>query len=187
MKRDKEVITLGSGLLYIMELATPGTIPADADIEKAENRIGEIKGGASLEYAMETYTAKDDLGNVQKTKIISEDVLLKSGIMTWNGNTLKKLSATARVTETPATGKRTLKIGGIHNQDGKEYLLRFLHEDPVDGDVRITIAGQNQAGFTLAFAKDAETVVDAEFKANPSLDSEGTLVIIEEEIPVVAG
>jgi hypothetical protein len=67
------------------------------------------------------------------------------------------------------------------------YLVRFLHEDPIDGDVRISIVGQNQAGFTLAFAKDAETVVDAEFKANPAVDNEGTLVIIEEEIPVAAG
>ena len=43
------------------------------------------------------------------------------------------------------------------------------------------IVGQNEAGFTLAFAKDKETVVDAEFKASP-MDSEGTLIHYEEEI-----
>lgn len=183
-KRDKQVITLGSGKLYILEFTGP-TLPLDTAIETEANRIGEIKGGASLEYTQEVYTAKDDLGNVQKTVITSEDVLLKSGIMTWNGQTLSQLSSTARVVE--AAGKRTLKIGGLKNQNGKVYLIRFLHEDAVDGDVRITIVGNNQAGFTLAFAKDAETVVDAEFKAEPSLDNEGTLVIIEEEITVAAG
>lgn len=184
-KRDKQVITLGSGKLYITDFTKGATLPTDEVIEVEENRIGEISGGASLEYTNETYTAKDDLGNVQKTIVTSEDVLLKSGIMTWNGQTLSKLSATARVTEDTATGKRTLKIGGLKNQDGKIYLIRFLHEDAVDGDVRITVVGNNQAGFTLAFAKDAETIVDAEFKAEPSLDNEGTLVIIEEEIPIV--
>ncbi|MFH5834551.1 hypothetical protein ACHAL6_00570 [Proteiniclasticum sp. C24MP] len=184
-KRDKEVITLGSGKLYILEFAKGETLPTDEVLEVEENRVGEIKGGASLEYTAETYTAKDDLGNVEKTIVTNEEVLLKSGIMTWNGQTLAQLSATARVTE--AAGKRTLKIGGLKNQSGKMYLVRFLHEDPIDGDVRISIVGQNQAGFTLAFAKDAETVVDAEFKANPAVDNEGTLVIIEEEIPVAAG
>lgn len=180
-KRDTEVITLGSGKLYIAEYA--GTIPESLTLEVTGNLIGHISGGASLEYTPEFYTASDDLGLVSKTILTAEEVLLKSGILTWNGDTLEKLSATGRVTE--AAGKRTLKIGGINNQSGTEYVIRFVHEDAVDGDIRITIVGKNQAGFTLAFAKDAETVVDAEFKATPNLDSEGTLVIIEEEIDVV--
>ena len=49
-----------------------------------------------------------------------------------------------------------------------------------DGDVRVTVVGKNQSGFTLAFAKDKETVIDAEFKAQPH-DTEGTLIKYEEE------
>ena len=67
----------------------------------------------------------------------------------------------------------------------KSYVIRFLHEDAVDGDVRVTIVGQNTSGFTLAFAKDAETVIDAEFSALPN-DANGTLIIVEEEIPATA-
>lgn len=182
-KRDKESITLGSGKLYVLEFA--GTVPEHAALEIETNLIGYVSGGASLEYTPEFYTAKDDLGIVQKTVITNEEVLFKSGIMTWNGQTLAKLSETSRVTEDTATGKRTLKIGGVGNRNGKNYLIRFVHEDSADGDIRITIVGKNQAGFTLAFAKDAETVVDAEFMAQPSLDTEGTLVIVEEEIDVV--
>ena len=44
------------------------------------------------------------------------------------------------------------------------------------------IVGQNQAGFTLSFAPSDATVVDAEFKAMPNLDGEGTLVNYVEEI-----
>ena len=55
--------------------------------------------------------------------------------------------------------------------------------NPGDGDVRVTIVGNNQAGFTIAFAKDSETVIDAEFKAQP-MDKEGTLILYEEDMDV---
>ena len=102
--------------------------------------------------------------------------------MTWNGETLKKLSATGRVTE--EGGVRTVKIGGIDNNDNKNYIIHFVHTDSVDGDVRVTVVGKNTAGYTLAFAKDKETVIDAEFEAVPS-DDEGTLIIYQETIDEV--
>jgi hypothetical protein len=172
---EKEKIVLGSGKLFAMEFT--GEVPDDATIENELNRIGKISGGASIEYKPSFYTAKDDSNSVSKTIITDEEVTLKSGIMTWNGKTLAKLSSTARVTE--AAGIRTVKIGGVSNNNGKKYVIRFLHEDPEDGDARVTIVGQNQAGFSMAFAKNKETVVDAEFKAEP-LDSEGTLLIFSE-------
>lgn len=160
-------------------------IPSDALLEQEENRLAWIKGGASLEYSGEFYDAKDDLGMVSKRKLTTEDVKLKSGIMTWNGVVLKKLCSTARVEE--KDGVRTVKIGGTGNDDGAVYIFHFLHEDPVDGDVRITIVGQNTSGFTLQFAADAETVIDAEISAvSGKLDNTGTLVIIKEEIDATA-
>lgn len=179
-KRTNETITLGSGKLYVLEFS--GTLPEASTIETEANRIGWIKGGASLNYNGEFYDAEDDLGMVSKRKINSESVSLTSGIMTWNGKTLEKLCATARVTE--SNGKRTIKIGGADN--GKQYVIHFLHEDEADGDVRVTLVGQNTSGFTLTFAKDNETVIDAEFSATKGkLDNEGTLVIIEEETGAV--
>lgn len=55
-------------------------IPEDTAIETDTNQLAHIKGGASLEYTAETYTAKDDLGVVQKTVLTSEDVTLKAGV-----------------------------------------------------------------------------------------------------------
>lgn len=174
----KEKIVLGSGILFCTEFS--GTIPENATIETDANRLGYIQGGASLEYKPTFYEAKDDMGMVSKIIITDEEATLKSGIMTWNGKTLEKLSSTARVTE--AAGVRTVKIGGVGNDNGKKYVIHFLHEDPSDGDIRVTIVGQNQAGFTLGFVKNKETVIDAQFKAQPQ-DNEGTLIKYTEEIP----
>lgn len=172
-----EKIVLGSGKLYVVEYTT--TIPEDATIETADNLIGYIQGGATLSYTPTFYEAKDDLGYVSKKFLTEEEAVLKSGIMTWNGKTLKKLCSTARVTD--AASVRTVKIGGISNYDGKKYVIHFLHEDEADGDIRVTIVGSNDAGFEMAFAKDKETVINAEFKAQPQ-DSEGTLITYKEEI-----
>lgn len=172
-------IVLGSGKLYISEATktTSGyTIPDDATLEVDNNLLGWIQGGATLEYTPEFYVAKDDLGKVSKKYLTSEEVVLKSGIMTWNASTLEKLSATATITSPAQTGDPTvIKIGGIENYDNTQYVLRFLHEDAEDGDIRVTIVGSNESGFSIAFANDKETVIDAEFKAVPH-DNSGTLV-----------
>jgi len=173
-------IVLGSGKLFIAEFT--GTIPANNVLETDANRLGYIQGGASLEYKPKFYEAKDDLGRVSKKIITEEEAILKSGIMTWDLTKLDKLCSTGTVSEDTTTHIRTLKIGGIGNYDGKQYVIHFLHEDAEDGDLRVTIVGTNEAGFTLAFAKDKETIVNAEFKAQPS-DTDGTLIILQEEIP----
>lgn len=177
---NKDSIVLGSGDLYCTDfLGTDKEIPEDTEIEKEENRLGHIKGGAEIEYKPEFYEAKDDMGKVSKVIITEEEATLKSGIMTWCGKTLEKLCQTARVTE--KDGKRIVKVGGIGNATGKKYLLRFVHKDDEDGDIRVTIVGNNQAGFVIAFAKDTETVIDAEFKAQP-MDKEGTLILYKEDM-----
>lgn len=177
-------ITLGSGKLYCIPFVD--TLPEVDTICVEENLLGYIKGGASLEYAPSFYEAKDDLGYVVKTIITEETATLKSGILTFNGNTLNKLCDTGRVTEDATKKRRILKIGGIGNAQGNKYVLCFHHEDPVDGDIWVLIVGQNQAGFTLAFAKDAETVIDAEFKCL-SQDTEGTLIQYIEEDSTITG
>ena len=92
---------------------------------------------------------------------------------------LEKLCSTARVTE--KDNIRTVKIGGIANANGKSYALCFHHSDKTDGDVWVVVRGVNQNGFSLAFAKDKETVVDAEFKCLPQ-DDDGTLIQYVEQM-----
>jgi hypothetical protein len=181
-KRDAEVITLGSGDLMIKEYTD--TMPAYTEFDASTDLLGRIQGGATLEYKGTWYEAKDDTGKVVKTIITEEEATLKSGIMTWNGKTLEKLCSTARVTENG--GKRIVKIGGIANHNGKSYAICFHHIDKVDGDIWVVIRGVNQGGFSLVFAKDKETVIDAEFKCLPQ-DNEGTLIQYVEDMTEPAG
>lgn len=179
---NKESIVLGSGYFYCVEFeGTNKDIPDNKTLETEENLLGYIKGGASIEYKPTFYEAKDDMGRVSKLITTDEEATLKSGIMTWCGKTLERLCNTARVIEDKANNKRIVKIGGIANSINKMYVLHFVHKDSKDGDIRITIVGNNQAGFTISFAKESETVIDAEFKAQP-MDKEGTLILYEEEI-----
>lgn len=175
-RMEPKKITLGSGNLLCKEYS--GTMPAYSDFDDEDDLLGRIQGGATLEYKGTWYTAKDDTGKVVKTLITDEEAVLKSGIITWNGDTLAKLCSTARVTD--SNGIRTVKIGGVGNHDGKSYAICFHHIDKVDGDVWVVIRAVNQGGFSLAFAKDKETVVDAEFMCL-SQDDEGTLIQYVEE------
>lgn len=176
-KRDDQVITLGSGDLMIKEYTD--VMPAYTDFDVETDLLGRIQGGATIEYKGEWYDAKDDTGKAVKTIITEEEATLKSGVITWNGKTLTKLCSTARVTE--ADGIRTVKLGGVGNQNNKSYAICFHHTDKADGDVWLVVRGVNQGGFSLAFAKDKETVIDAEFKCLPQ-DDEGTLIQYVEEI-----
>lgn len=176
-----ERIVLGSGELYIMDFT--GVIPENSLIEIESNRLGYIQGGASVEYKPTFYEAKDDLGIVSKKIITEEEATLKSGVLTWDLNKLAKLCTTGKVTEDTAGAIRTLKIGGIGNYDGKKYIIHFLHKDVQEGDMRVTVVGSNEGGLTIAFAKDKETVIDAEFKAQPA-DNDGTLIILQEDVLV---
>lgn len=177
-------ITLGSGKLYLTQFSGDA-IPDTATITVPDNLLGYIQGGATLEYKPTFYEAKDDLGYVIKTIITEEEATLKSGVLTFNGKTLEKLCDTARVTEDTSKKTRTVKFGGVGNAKRARYLICFHHEDPIDGDIWVIIVGNNQAGFSLAFAKDKETVIDAEFKAL-SQDDEGTLITYIEEDATIA-
>ena len=181
---DKKIV-LGSGKLYYDDNLTetsPGiyTIPADTQIEQETSLLGWIKGGATLEYTPEFYSTKDDLGMVSKKILVSEEVILKSGIMTWNSDVLTTLVSTSRFERSEDQKTNTVKIGGIDNYQDEKYLLRFVHKDKSDGStIRITIIGSNESGLEIAFANDSETVINAEFKAVPH-DAQGTLVIYSE-------
>ena len=181
---DKKIV-LGSGKLYYQSIsgdATSYLIPSDTEIEQEAAILGWIKGGATLEYTPEFYSTKDDLGMVSKKILVNEEVVLKSGIMTWNSNVLTTLVSTSRFSKSEDQKTNTVKIGGIDNYQDEKYLLRFVHKDKSDGStIRITIIGSNESGLEIAFADDSETVINADFKAVPH-DTQGTLVIYSETV-----
>lgn len=177
-KRDKKTITIGSALPYCIPYTD--TIPTVEEICVEENLLGYIKSGAAVEYSAESYTEKDDLGRVSKIITIDEELIVKMGLITWNGTTLQQLVDRCKVEE--KDGMRITKIGGAGNAQGKYYVICLHHIDPVDGDLWVLIVGRNTAGLTLTLAKDEGTLLEPEFTALPQ-DEDGTLCQLFEELP----
>lgn len=177
-KRDKKTITIGSAIPYIMPYTD--TVPTVDEICKDEYLLGYIKSGAAVEYSDESYTEKDDLGRVSKIVTINEELIVKMGLITWNGKTLQQLIDRCKVTE--VAGKRITKIGGAGNAQGKYYVICLHHIDPVDGDLWVLIVGRNTAGLTLTLSAEEGTLLEPEFTALPQ-DEDGTLCQLIEAIP----
>ncbi|MCH3961256.1 MAG: hypothetical protein LKF53_02705 [Solobacterium sp.] len=179
MAANDERIILGSADVYIKLLAD-GALPTIEDLCKDENRLAYISGGASIDYKPTYYTAEDDRGIVVKKILTKEEVTLKTGICTWNGNKIKYLSDTATVTTDADKKLRVVKVGGIKNYKGQTYAICLHHVDAIDGDIWVMIAGSSESGFSLKFDPAKETTCDAEFKAAPQ-DENGTLITYQEE------
>lgn len=179
-----EVIGIPVGSGYVYEMPFTGTIPADADIEKEANRLGYIEKGATLTYKPTYKTFADDMGQVRRSKLTAEEATFKFGLISWAYGKLNALCSTCRITE--HNGGRTVKIGGIANDDGRRHLIRFYHPDNELGDLRITLVGTNTGGFALKYAPDDPTGLDPEITATPS-DDEGTLILIDETDPGALG
>lgn len=176
---NSDEIILGSGDLFLAEFT--GEIPEDSVIETEDNRAGNIKGGATLEYSQSSQTVKDDMGRVRKTITTEEDVKFKTGLITWAQEWIQAMISTARVDTTTKAGHRIYKIGGLKNQNKKRYLFRFVHTRDDGRKLRVTVTGKNTGAISMAFNPDNPTTVDGEITAN-TLDKEGTLVIIDDEV-----
>jgi hypothetical protein len=170
-------IPVGSGYLY--HSVFTGTIPADAVIETEANRLGYIEKGGEVDYKPTYKTFKDDFGITQRTKLTAEEAAFKASLIAWSTSDFGAFVSTARVTETQ--GHRTIKIGGLGQDDGKIHLFRFVHPDAKYGTVRLTIVGTQTGGFKLNFKPDDAGNMDLEITAQAS-DSEGTLIVYDEEV-----
>ena len=96
-----------------------GALPEDlTSLATSDNQLGLVQSGCTLEYKYDTYDVVDDNGELCETFVVSDEATLKSGILTWDGNSLAVLCNTARVTDNPETGMRTVRIGGIGNDNG---------------------------------------------------------------------
>lgn len=169
-------VILGSGDLYIAKFTSD--IPAHEALEVDENKIGSIKGGASLSVSPEVYEVIDDKGLCLKRFITKQEITFKSGILTWDLDTLKMLTLGGNLSSDQEKKTSTLKIGA--NGSIEQYLIRFVHKMDNGKKIRVTIVGTASAGFELKFNPEEETVIDAEFKAM-AFDEEGNQVIIEQE------
>lgn len=177
--KENRRIALGSADIYCVgfEGNSYADIPTDEDIEKEENLIGRTKDGCTVTYSPTFYTAKSDDGEAKRTELTEEEAKVSFGLITWNGDTIQKLVPTADVEI--KDGERITSIGGIKNADGKIYLFRLLHKDPVKGDVRFTFIGKNVQGFAAAYKPGQESVITPEIECDPF--DNGRLIVMREK------
>lgn len=177
-----EPIVLGSGTTYMKEFDESIDLSAYADLVtevcQPENKLGSTKNGATLTYTATSYTAKSDLGDVSKTVLQAEDATLALGIITVGPNMLSKIIQTSNVESDEDSGLRVVQIGGISNDNGKQYVIIFHHKDKLDGDITVAIVGKNTAELSLAFSQENETIVNPTFTAQPKTigSREGVLI-----------
>lgn len=166
-RKEIDRIAIGSVDIYAIEAVSNAIadIPADEVLEVGSNLIGRTKDGATFTYTPTYYTAKSDDGKAKRSALTDEEGKVSFGLITWNGNTIQKLVATASVTI--ENGERLTEIGGIENDDGKTYLFRAVHKDKIKGDVRYTFIGRNTQGFAAAYKPNQETVITPEIEVDP--------------------
>lgn len=170
-------IPIGSGYLY--HSVFTGTIPANSVIETEANRLGYIEKGSEIDYKPTYKTFKDDFGVAQRNVLTAEEATFKASLIAWSTSDFNAFVSTARITE--SAGHRTIKIGGLGQDDGKVHLFRFVHPDAKYGDVRLTVVGTQTGGFKLNFKPDDAGNMDLEVTAQAS-DNEGTLIVYDEEV-----
>ena len=167
---EKDKVILGSGHLYIAETVETGVVPEN--IFDEANNVGSISGGAELNYTPTIYDVVDDDDKVLKSFITKEEVILKSGVLTWLLESVAKLSAGGKYD----SASKTLTIGG--KKSVKQYAVGFRHEEDDGYKLEVTMVGRSNKGFVINFNKEKETIIDAEFKAIK--DNDGILVTIKE-------
>lgn len=175
--RTKKSVPIGSGYGHLIEYT--GTLQAPSALIKSlseDTRVGTTTGGATLTYTGTTHEEKDDLGTVSRVITTDEGVKLKLGVFSWEPGIIEKLVSTARTDDSDET-YHVLKLGGLNNDNGKNYVFVFEHIDKKLGNLYIIIVGSNTNGLSLAFAKDATTKLEPEFTAVPQ-DDDGTLCSI---------
>lgn len=170
MAVDTSSIVLGSGYLYIAKLVD-NEIPTD--IISDENCVGDISGGAELSYTPTIKEVKNDFDETRKAFITSEEVKLKSGILTWNLSNMEKVTVGATYNE----ASKKLTIGG--KKSIEQYAVAFVHPLNDTTNLVLTMRGYNGSGWTFKFDSENPSTTDAEFIATK--DSKKTLITVEEK------
>ena len=123
---SEDTYLLGSGDLYLGVVADPSTA-TEEEITAALTNVGAISGGAALSYKPTFYEVESaNRGTIASWKT-KEEVVFKSGILTWDLTNIEKLSS-AYYSENSTAGTRRVGIGGLKNIPVN--FLRFEHTKP---------------------------------------------------------
>lgn len=182
-ERNIKTVPLGSGRIYLVAFKGD-KIPTEAELVSlcsSENLAGESKGGVTITYTVSTHKESDDHGILTRDVMIEEDVKMKAGLFSWGLNSMQRLIRTGRIEKTGDGRFNVLKIGGLDNDDGTQYIVIFKHTDKKYSPLYAAMIGANGAGLTIPFSRDSVSKLEPEFTAVPCED-EGTLIKIFEDL-----
>lgn len=171
----KQEILLGAGEVYMYEFN--GTeIPEHEVIETSVHNVGHCSSGFSLDYKPEIYDVKNQYGKIVLRAIISEEMTIKTGVISWALDKLALLSTAKLITDV-VKKVRKLVFGG--NDALKTVLVRFVHTKKNGKKLRFTAIAQGGNGFALEFTQK-ELTIDATLSAIEV--KKGWLAEFEEEL-----
>lgn len=181
---QKNKVTIGAGKVYIVEYSESTGIPDDVALEVGANIKTHTSGGITFSYSSESKEIESDLGEIVDEAISKETVTCKFGLLSHDAEDVKQLCSTSTV-DTAVAGTITTEIGGIENDNGKKYIIRFVHTNKAGKKTRHTMVGKS-SGFSLPYQKGEATIIDCEFKGYhflPKLTSEKKrLLVIKQEV-----
>lgn len=169
-------LQLGSGKLYVKKVTDETKIPALKALCIEDNQIGWIKGGATIEYTIDTKEIYDDLRMVNETFITGEHGKLTTGLLTWNKAVIEALLNNET---TDSDGSILVGANGLSKMDKMIVIFEAI---PTSGNVvrRFGMIGVSEAGLKLQYQPEDATVVDVEFAS--IADEDGHYIRIEEEV-----
>lgn len=175
--------TVGAGKVYISEYNETTGIPSDETLEVSANFKTHTSGGITFSYTSDSKEIEDDLGEVVDEALSKESFSVKFGLMSHDAEDLQQLCSTAAVTTD--TTSVTVEIGGIDNDNGKYYIVRFVHVSKDGKNTRYTMVGRSKE-FSLPYQKGETTVIDATFNGKHFLPTttatKKRLLVIKQDI-----
>lgn len=157
---------LGSGTIHIEEYNERLPESWDDFFGSKDNIFGAIKGGAELEYSVETFEDQSDLGEVKIKEITAEDVVLRSGIADCCCTTQRAIDnvnynmATNTCALQNTMNNNTRDIIDSQNA-GTRAILDYLCQDKIS-----TLQNENQALRLAASQSNQNAVLMAAMDAN---------------------
>ncbi|MCQ2330398.1 MAG: hypothetical protein MJZ55_00240 [Paludibacteraceae bacterium] len=168
-------LQLGSGRIYVKKVTDETKIPSLKALCIEANQIGFIKGGATIEYTIDTKEIYDDLRMVNEKFITGEHAKLTSGLLTWNKSVIEALINNET---TDFDGSILVGANGLSKMDKMIVIFEAI---PNTGNVvrRFGMIGVSDSGLKMQYNPEDATVVDISFAA--VADEDGHYIRIEEE------
>jgi hypothetical protein len=182
---NTEQVVMGAGRWYLKPYAAGDELNLEELCVEA-NLLGYTQGGATVTYTPTTYTIEDDIGMVKRTFMTTANARMKTGLLTFDIESLAALLSVGQLTQNTEGNKTVLKLGG-GRAELKRFMVAFEYEKDAEKGlyIRVGMIATNTAAMEFAFTKEKETVPDIEFTGGTN-GKDDVILTFEEDIAPAA-